>query len=783
MSDDFRYIKTSFAAGELTPAMWGRVDIGKYQIGCETMENVYSEVYGSASNRAGTQLIDNTRNDNFAVFQEFKFSSEDAYVLVFTDDGFLRFIYNGGIVETSPGSGTPYEIAHPWTTEEALRKLNFAQSADVMWITSGGTTSIKELRRLGPTNWQLTDFTDTVPNGPNNVTGEGFPAGVIGKLETAITSGVAISEIKVNKMNSTPPGSGTIIINVGGTDYSFDFNSWEETSGVYTFDLKNAPVTPTVTAPVGTLTNVARKFYSYQVTAIVDFQETKPSTSNNVSGPLNLSSSNYVDLSWDSVTDATDYNIYREVAGSYYFIGTVKGTTFRDEGWIYDQGKTPPGDSVLDGALAFALALYDQRLCFGGSDDDPNTLWFSEAGIYRSFAQSPIVKSSDAFSRDLDSGQVNAIRHMIPIGGNLLVLTSGGTWLVTSSEAAGLSSDNAIASFQGNISVSQIVDPLVISNDVLVVQDKGSVISPLTYELERDGYVGNDLSVWAKHLFEGYEIIDWAYQKHPSSIIWMVRNDGIMIGLTYLKEQDVWAFHQHNTGRRFEGASEVWDKVISVETIPNITDLRDDLYLCVEREIDGVTRRYIEIMKPRDPRDPSTLTPSLGYHTWFADCAAQYTGTAKTTITGLDHLEGRTVKGIGWLNGEKPGDFEKIVSGGQIELDKAVENAIVGLGFRSRVKTLRLATGELFNTLQGEEKNIPEVTIRAQDTTEVSIGQTDDDVVPVTSLNIDNTDTGVDSGDFVATTPGGYNTDGQIIVELNKPFPMTIQALIMEVDQ
>ena len=696
MSNPIQHIKTSFSAGELTPAMAGRVDIGKYQIGCEKMENMYSEIYGSASNRPGTKFILASKGNDYAFLKEFKYSTEDVYLLVFTPNT-LRFIYDGGFIDDG---GSVYEIATPWSTWEEIRQLTFAQSADFMWVCSPFTESVQELKRIDATNWTLNDLTDSPSSEitPINATATTEIEGILGKLNKAysqttyvnystvtveinedtigdgasipnegtisISGGPALpytsividgftstfdviftltttwqtedtyyegtsvdiadatgvnssnlaakygpttsySTIEVKEVSSQPNGVDELVL--GG--YTVPYISWKEISGVYTFTLK-APFSPGTSLSTGLPVIIGRSFREYVVTGLSGGQESKQSNIASVYAPYDVLESYPIVIEWDDPSDLCEaFNLYRKEQGEFYWIGTISangtGTqSFEDTGLDWDESTSPPGDSILpvDKALR-CVALFNQRLMFANGIEKPNTLWASQTGLFNDFSKSFIAKSTDGFERTLDSGTVNEIRHLIQIGNTLIALTSGGTWSIGSADSVSLNLDTVTASYQGDISASKYVRPLVVQNDVMVIQDKGQTVSPLTYNLDQDGYISNDVSIWAKHLFEGHEIANWCYQKSPSSIIWMVRDDGIMIGLTYLKEQEVWAFHQHNTGKRVSGDSYVYDKIISVESIPNTNDNVDDVYMCIERVINGSTSVFIEKMMKRDASD------------------------------------------------------------------------------------------------------------------------------------------------------------------------------------
>jgi len=102
---------------------------------------------------------------------------------------------------------------------------------------------------------------------------------------------------------------------------------------------------------------------------------------------------------------------------------------------------------------------------------------------------------------------------------------------------------------------ASLVPPVVINSTALYVQDKGTRIRDLGYEFANDKYTGQDLSLMSEHLFDGFEIVEMAYADEPYGILWCVRDDGVMLGLTYQREHQVWGWHQHNTDGNFESVT------------------------------------------------------------------------------------------------------------------------------------------------------------------------------------------------------------------------------------
>jgi len=169
---------------------------------------------------------------------------------------------------------------------------------------------------------------------------------------------------------------------------------------------------------------------------------------------------------------------------------------------------------------------------------------------------------------------------LVPLS-DLVVLTSGGEWLMVSNDGKVITPSSIALKPQGYRGASD-VPPLVIGNTILYVQSKGSIIRDLAYALESDTYTGNDLTVLSNHLFAGKQIVEWAYSQAPHSMVWAVLDDGSVAALTYMREHEVWGWSRHDTDGTFESVCSVAE------------GNEDATYFVVKRTINGTTKRYIE---------------------------------------------------------------------------------------------------------------------------------------------------------------------------------------------
>lgn len=385
---------------------------------------------------------------------------------------------------------------------------------------------------------------------------------------------------------------------------------------------------PRIAAPASVVAAAAgtgggvQQSWRYQVTAVLDdgntLDESLPATSNSIT--ISVSTA-VATINWSAVPGATYYIVYKDNAGAgiYGFIGRATTLAFEDQNFTAVKTDSPPnGNDPFVGAGNYpgAVGYYQQRLVFAGSDNNPQTVWMSKTGLFKNFGFSIPSKDDDSITFTIASTEVNRMRHLLALR-KLLGLTSGGEWTFSGADT-GLTSKTVQASQEG-YDGSATVRPVVVGNSAVYVQARGSRVSSFGYSINADGFASDDLTLFSAHLFRGKELTSVAYQKIPDSIVWYVRDDGILLGLTYLPEQQLVGWHWHDTDGFVE----------SIACVPEGQE--DALYMVVRRTINGVQKRYIERMATRQ-------TTSIE-DAFFVDSGLTYDGrntdTAKTfTLSG-----------------------------------------------------------------------------------------------------------------------------------------------------
>lgn len=403
-----------------------------------------------------------------------------------------------------------------------------------------------------------------------------------------------------------------------------------------------------------------------------------------------------------------------------------------------------------------ATGFYEDRLVFAGSKGFPQTFWTSKTGDYYNFGTSIPSADDDGITATLNGGQMNGIKAIIAFG-EMLLLTAGGEFKVSGGGKA-ITGSNVLSQPQEYRGVSD-VNPVTIGSRIIYVQHQGNIIRDLAYSYDVDKYTGDDLNLLASHLFEGHKIISMTYQQIPNSIVWCVRDDGLLLGLTYIKEQDIYAWHQHTTAG---------GKFVSVCNIGGATE--DKLYAVIERG----GQYYVEIM---ESRDKSTNVEDQ----FFVDSGITYEGEPAGEISGLEHLEGYTVAILADGN-VLP---RQTVENGKVLLGNKYKKVHVGLPIDAEIKTLPIDFTAQDGTYLSRKKRIATVTLLLKDSRGGLFGMKENelDEFKWRSNEAYGEPISLQTGKFKVTIKSAtYDETQQIIIKQPDPLPMTVLSLIPEIE-
>ncbi|AVE99169.1 hypothetical protein [Klebsiella aerogenes] len=550
------WIQPSFSGGEIAPSLYGRIDMAKYQVALRKCDNFIVRQYGGVENRPGTQFIAAAKYpDRKCRLIPFQFSTVQTYALEFGHN-YMRVIKDGGLVMTT--GDVIYELATPYADSDVFG-LKFTQSADVMTIVHPSYPP-KELRRYAHDNWQIVDV--ETKNGP-------FEDINVDESVTVYASGT----------------TGTITL----TASSAIFGS-EQVGKLFYLE---QPAVDSV--PV---------WETSKTTAIDDIRRAESNyyRANTAGKTGTLRPSHTEGMAWDGWggTGDDDTGVQWEYLHSGFGIARITAVAGDGLSATADVISRIPENAVGSDKASYKWAryawnsvngypatvvYYQQRLYFAASSAYPQTIWASRTGDYKDFGKSNPVQDDDRIVYTYAGRQVNEIRHLIDVG-SLVVLTSGGEFVATGDQNKVLTPSSFSLSSQGSNGSSD-VPPIAVSNIALFIQEKGSVVRDLAYSFDVDGFQGNDLTILANHLFQKRSIVDWSFCIVPFSSAFCVRDDGKLLVLTYLRDQQVFAWSPQSSAGKYESTCGIGE------------GSEDAIYFVVNRTINGQVVRYIERLSSR----------------------------------------------------------------------------------------------------------------------------------------------------------------------------------------
>lgn len=403
-----------------------------------------------------------------------------------------------------------------------------------------------------------------------------------------------------------------------------------------------------------------------------------------------------------------------------------------------------------------AVAFYEQRLYFAGTTGKPQTIFGSVSADFEN--HTPGTEDDDAVNLTIASDQVNVIRHLLPARFLQILTTSSEFTLSGGTGSTPVTPTNVNVLRETTFGTSD-VRPLRAGNSTILIQKGKEKIKEITFDLDTDGLLGIDLSILADHIPRG-GLDDMIWQQEPELILWFVHSDGRLVGLTYDRANAAIGWHDHVIG----GSG----TVESITAIPSGSE--DQVYVSVKRTIDGSTVRHIEFLKSIDFGDDVA-------DAFFVDSGLTYDGSATTTVTGLNHLEGETVSVL--ADGSSHPD--KTVSDGSITLDRSASKVHVGYSYTSTIETLRMEAGADDGVSQGKIKRIHGVTVRFVNSVGAEVGPdtANLDRIPFRDSSMAmNTAVPMFTGDKEIFFPSGYDNDARVVVRQTQPLPMTITAIV-----
>lgn len=701
-----------------------------------------------------------------------------------------------------------YTVVAPYAAVD-LPYLKYTQSKDTMTLTCVNQQTFfeypsYELERFGATNWTFTadSFASSIA-APTGITVTPQNSTTVSTWYSYVVT--AVSAATGEESVASTPGTAEnndIAINAGSNTIT-----WNPVTGASSYNVYKATPSYTVGVPIGVLygyagSSLTTSFVDNNITA--DFTDVPPVHND----PFARSTIEEVTPTAGGVsyTQATiGYTITTSTGSGFIGIPIVLGGAFvaflvqnPGEGYaltdtitITDGGSGAGATATLvigpaTGTYPGTAAYYQQRRSYGYTLNQPDTYFMSQPGAFNNMDSSIPTTDSDAIIGAPWAQQVNGIQAMVPMPNGLVILTGKGAWLLNGGNSAAITPVDQTAIAQAYNGCNDHVPPLTINYDILYVQSKGSIVRDLSYNFFTNIYTGADLTVLSNQLFDNYQVSEWAWAEEPNKIVWVVRNDGTMLSLTYLKEQDIYAWARHDTNGQFVSVCSVTEPPV------------DAVYVITKRFVQGAWSYYSERMDDREwfnvedsfcadaalqwpmtfPNATLTISAATGTVTLTASSGvfsaanvgqvvradggkmtvtgynsstsltATVTQTLTTTIpdntdampvpavsggwsitptttvvTGLNHLEGLTVT----ILADGSVVPNQVVTNGSITLPQAYSAIVVGLPYTCQLQTLYLDPPSQGGTTQTKRKTVSSVGLRLQNSRGLSVGSNQPD--------------------------------------------------------
>lgn len=655
----------------------GRVDLARYPTAATDSLNCLSLTLGPVTRRPGTHDIAATEGNAAAHLGRFAFNNDQTYILEWTP-GWLRFVQRGGLIMAG---AAPYRIASPYQAPH-LSAIRSAQSADIVYLACRGMRPHK-LSRYGATNWTLAPV--VFRDGPYRDPWPGMPAvtllGNTMTFATAVATADWVGQCIRFQIDGSwywrritayhSPTSITALVEPGADVPGLVGQTQASTSIVVNGDGSNGEIIPLPPAwhPVLSADNLRVTVNTLTLTPTLHYVVQGGGTA--------------VRLLQPALPHVTVTIVNLLLAADPVEVVTGMISNWRAPAWGGARG------------WPAAVALFEQRTFWSGTDAEPLSTWASVTGDYETFSPTEtdgkVLDDNGLYLIAADQ-EVAQIKWLMP-GDNLWMGTAGGEYICRASELS-----EALTPANANIRPqttegSADVEPIRIDGAIVFVSRDGHGVHTLTYSPDADGMVTPDLTQLAEDVTEaGVVAIAWC--RRPRRVLWCLLADGTLASLTYSPADQVSAWNRHT----MQDA-----KVLSIASIPEPGG--DALYLVTERAGPvGVIRR-IERMADRwkPVRGETDARRAM-----LLDAARSRTGgTAVSVLSGLDHLNGRIVHVLADGADIPP----RMVTGGAITLDQPAYVIHAGLPVAYFHETTDIDTGGPIGTGQGRAKSITGLSV------------------------------------------------------------------------
>ena len=774
--------QSSFSAGILSEELFNRLDFKKISSGLKQCENFVIRPAGGVSYRTGTEFITETKDKTKKVkLVPYTIKRGYGYCLELGDQ-YIRFYKDGQLIMNQ---GSPYEIVTSYLENE-LEKIKYISTDEGLFLVHNNHKPAL-LKRISDTNWTLTDL----------------------KFNPSVVQPTKISLLQQKYYSADQTAYPRV-----------DYDSWKYAvsivdkdgneslpleSDLFTNDISLSLQNIEVCMDIPANNDTISKIFVYRINKgiynfmqMFDYKDLKQHTVSTDTG--NGSAGNWQEkpLVGNKTSGTGNHSI------------TFTGFHIKDTGLALDASKTVKekfeGFSVND--YPSSVAIWNQRLILGGTVSKPTTLWFSRIGCYEDFSTTALNSADESFSLTLNSNSADAINDLIPFD-DLICFTDTKIWRVVGSSANNMSA--YIESYAGTAGLS----PYCSKKSILYIDSSKSSVYNFSYSNEEGGYTGSNQTILSRDIFEGYTFKDISYRDTPIPILYTVRNDGVLLCMTYEKEENIYAWHIFTTKGYYKNVC-----VIDQE-------IEDDVYVVIER--DGIS--YIENFKQE-------ISEGEGVNeSWHLDCASRYLSSSylycwikdgeyyytdseepeegddiilnTNVVVGSvdeDFLNEYTryssgdmlaptlssVSGLNRFAGKKvtvlaDGNFYEnmqVDNSGVLTLEKEAANVLVGLSYTGIIETLPFETqlSDESYTI-GLNRRMVSVLINYKKMRGLSYKASSGqfyEIKPYKSSNFGEI-IPLETDKYNCSVADGYKKDSSIIIRQTYPFPTTIRNITLEI--
>ena len=765
-------IQNAFNAGEISPLLYARTDFDSYKSALKVCLNNIPLIQGGVMRRPGTYFCDEVMDSTkFTRLIPFKYSTTQAYMVEFGHE-YIRFKRNNAPVTQASQAITAISKTNPMVvTYSGVDSFTDGMQIDILGVA--GMTEVNG-RRFVVTSFDA---------GANTVTLEDLAGAPIDSTGyTAYASGGTLAEV----VSITSPYQEDDLPRIKYV---------QSADVLYLVHPNYAPHKLTRSSHTAwTLTEMTNdEFHDGPYLPVNTTTTTVTPSATTGNSTLTFSATTGINGGAGFTTADIGRLIRIETTGNWGYgkITAITSTTVVTAAIVDALNGT---GAVVTWRLGLyspytgypaAVTFYEDRLFFGGCPANPARFDGSRTGDYQNFEPTDgdgTVVDDHALSFTLNSDDVQTIRWMKGDEKALIVGTVEGEWPVRPSTNSEAMSPTNISAKQSTGRGSADIQAIRAGDAILFVQTAKRQLREISYVFEADKFKTPDLTVLSEHITKGplpetSGIVDLTYQKQPQSIVWAVREDGALLSFTYEREQKVTAWARHQIGGFSNSTGALPAEVESVACIPSADGTRDELWLIVKRYINGRTVRYIEYMMKTWERG------DVQEDAVYGDCAATYDGTPATTITGLWHVLGETVKVL--VDGASHPDCV-VSQTGTITLNAAASVVQVGYGYNSDGQLLRIDAGAADGTAQGKTQRKHNVTLRLHDTLGLKAGETFNtsgrgkltEVTFRTSAHLTDQAVPLFSGDTFIVWDGEYTSEGYVCWRFDGMFPGTVLAIM-----